>query len=100
MKLKNIDVETVACAVEADAGHAVPGLRESLRQAKRGEFAAIHTPEVFAARNRGRPAGSTKADTKVAVNLRLDPAVLAVLRATGAGWQTRVNAILRERFAL
>ena len=45
----------------------------------------------------GRP---RKAAPKEAVKLRLDPDVLAVLRATGAGWQTRVNAILRERFAL
>jgi uncharacterized protein (DUF4415 family) len=45
----------------------------------------------------GRP---PKAAPKQAVKLRLDPDVLAVLRATGAGWQTRVNAILRERFAL
>lgn len=49
---------------------------------------------------RGRPAGSTKTDAKQAVNLRLDPDVLAVLRATGPGWQTRVNTMLRERFAL
>ncbi|WP_029891690.1 BrnA antitoxin family protein [Polycyclovorans algicola] len=45
----------------------------------------------------GRP---PKAAPKEAVKLRLDPDVLAVLRASGAGWQTRVNAILRERFAL
>jgi uncharacterized protein (DUF4415 family) len=46
---------------------------------------------------RGRP----KADvTKVPVKLRLDPDVLATLRASGDGWQTRVNRILRERFAL
>jgi uncharacterized protein (DUF4415 family) len=28
--------------------------------------------------------------------LRLDPDVLAALRGTGKGWQTRVNALLRE----
>lgn len=100
MKLKSIDVGKMARAIEADAGHAVPGLRESLRQAKRGEFAAIHMPEAIAARKRGRPVGSTKADSKQAVKLRIDPDVLAVLRATGPGWQTRVNTILRERFAL
>ena len=100
MKLKNIDVEKVARAIEADAGQALPGLRDSLTQAKRGEFAAVHTPQVIAARKRGRPVGSTKTDTKVAVKLRLDPDVLAVLRATGEGWQTRVNRVLRERFAL
>lgn len=46
---------------------------------------------------RGRP---LKAAPKEQINLRLDPDVLAVLRATGPGWQTRVNTILRERFAL
>lgn len=45
----------------------------------------------------GRP---PKDAPKEAVKLRLDPDVLAVLRATGEGWQTRVNRILRERFAL
>jgi len=45
----------------------------------------------------GRP---PKEDAKVAVKLRLDPDLLDVLRATGPGWQTRANRILRERFAL
>ncbi|HVR52351.1 MAG: hypothetical protein DI587_03590 [Variovorax paradoxus] len=46
-------------------------------------------------RGRGRPAGSTAAQTKEKVNLRLDPDVLAALRASGSGWQTRVNDMLR-----
>ncbi len=71
------------------------GLLESIGQMKRGEFAAVHTPEQIMAR-RGRPMGSTKVDTKVAVKLRLDPDVLAALRATGRGWQTRVNDTMRE----
>ena len=45
----------------------------------------------------GRP---PKEAPKVAVKLRLDPDLLAVLKATGPGWQTRANRILRERFAL
>lgn len=45
----------------------------------------------------GRPPLATP---KQPVKLRLDPDVVAVLRATGPGWQTRVNTILRERFAL
>jgi len=72
------------------------GLLESIAQAKRGEFAAVHTPAQIMAR-RGRPVGSVKADTKVAVKLRLDPDVVAALRASGRGWQTRVNDLLRER---
>lgn len=46
---------------------------------------------------RGRPVGTTKPDTKVAVKMRLDPDLVAALRATGRGWQTRANQILRER---
>jgi uncharacterized protein (DUF4415 family) len=75
-------------------------LLRSIDQAQRGEYAAVHTPAMIAARKRGRPVGSTKANAKVAIKLRLDPDVLTVLRATGAGWQTRVNTMLRERFAL
>lgn len=45
--------------------------------------------------------GRPKAEKpKVSTNIRLDQDVLDVLRATGPGWQTRVNTILRERFAL
>ena len=42
---------------------------------------------------RGRPA---LAQTKEHVNLRLDADVLGAFRATGAGWQTRVNSALQE----
>jgi len=54
-------------------------------------------PKSLQTKLRGRP----KADvTKVPVKIRLDPDVIAMLRASGAGWQSRVNRILRERFAL
>jgi len=52
------------------------------------------TPEELQAgieaarRGRGRPAGS---GTKEQVAIRLDRAVLASLRATGPGWQTRLS---------
>ncbi len=41
-----------------------------------------------ARRGRGRPAGS---GTKEQVAIRLDRTVLAALRASGPGWQTRVS---------
>jgi uncharacterized protein (DUF4415 family) len=47
-------------------------------------------------RGRGRPAGSTAESTKQKVNLRLDPDLLEALKASGQGWQTRVNTILRR----
>jgi uncharacterized protein (DUF4415 family) len=30
------------------------------------------------------------------LSMRVDPDVLAQLRASGKGWQTRVNALLRQ----
>ena len=68
---------------------------ESIQQMKKGQAAQIHTPEQIKAR-RGRPVGSVMAVTKTPVKLRLDPDVLAALRASGRGWQTRVNDLLRR----
>jgi len=79
---------------------ALPGLRESLAQAKAGKFAQVHKPQQIAARRRGRPVGSTQAVTKEAVKIRLDADVLAALRASGDGWQTRINDRLRASLAL
>lgn len=97
--LKKLDVDKVAAAVEADAGRSLPGLREALAEAKAGQFAQAHTPEQIT-RRRGRPVGSTQAVTKEAVKLRLDADVLAALRASGDGWQTRINDTLRASLAL
>jgi uncharacterized protein (DUF4415 family) len=71
-------------------------LLRSADQAMRGEYAAVHTPEQIMVRRRGRPAGSVKAVPKVQTAIRFDPDVLAALRATGRGWQTRVNEVMRE----
>ena len=51
--------------------------------------------ELFAAltRPRGRPPSHR---TKIAVKLRLDPDVVAAFKAGGPGWQTRINATLRD----
>lgn len=56
------------------------------------------SPETYAAlvalkRPRGRP----KADeTKVFTAIRLDADLLDAFKSTGKGWQTRVNAALRQ----
>jgi len=94
--LKNLDVEKVARAVEADAGQTLKGLRESLAQAKRGEFAVTHTAEQMVARQAGRPIGTTKEETKLAVTVRYSPDVLASFKATGKGWQARMNDALKD----
>jgi uncharacterized protein (DUF4415 family) len=98
--LKALDIDKVAKAIEAEAGQAVAGLRESLSEAKAGKFAEIHTPAQIMTRRRGRPVGSKQAVTKEAVKIRLDADVLAALRASGDGWQTRINNTLRASLAL
>lgn len=99
-ELKKLNVEKVAQAIELDAGERLDGLRQALEEAKSGQLAAVHTPAQIAARRRGRPIGSVQAVTKEPVKLRLDPDVLAALRASGDGWQTRVNDMLRASLRL
>jgi len=42
---------------------------------------------------RGRPPATIK---RPMLSMRVDPDVLAHLRASGKGWQTKVNALLRQ----
>lgn len=48
---------------------------------------------LVATKKVGRPRAAV---TRTMLSLRVDPDVLAALRASGRGWQTRVNALLRE----
>ncbi|MBI3903849.1 MAG: BrnA antitoxin family protein [Nitrosomonadales bacterium] len=43
-----------------------------------------------------RRRGAQKSPLKVPTTIRFDPDVLAAMKATGRGWQTRVNDLLRE----
>lgn len=47
-------------------------------------------------RGRGRPATAVKRPT---LNMRIDADVLEAFKATGQGWQTRINAALRDAVA-
>jgi len=72
-------------------------LMRSLEQAKRREFAAVHTPEMITGyRARGRPLGSVQAVTKRPTTLRLDALALERWRASGKGWQTRAAQVLAK----
>jgi uncharacterized protein (DUF4415 family) len=44
-------------------------------------------------RGRGRPAVPVKRPT---LNMRVDADILEALKATGPGWQTRINELLRD----
>lgn len=45
---------------------------------------------------RGRPKGSTAAQRKATLNMRITPATLERFRASGPGWQSRIDALLTE----
>lgn len=68
---------------------------------QRAQPAALVLPELFGARKaaemlrpkRGRP---VSANPKAHVNLRLDAEVVDAFRASGDGWQTRLNAALKD----
>lgn len=62
-----------------------------------GWFATADLYEGEKLVRRGRP---RKAAPKQAVNLRLDPDVLAHFREAGPGWQSRINAALRKAAGL
>lgn len=49
--------------------------------------------KLKAMRTMGRP---RIANPKAAVTMRIDTDVLEALRSSGPGWQTRVNALLRD----
>lgn len=57
--------------------------------------AEVLSPETLAlfGKRRGRPPAVAP---KVAVSLRLDAEVVEAWRATGAGWQSRINAALKS----
>lgn len=59
---------------------------------KRAEpFAGL--PDSLQAKLRGRPKAAV---TKERITIRLSPEVVQSFRATGDGWQTRIDAALRD----
>jgi uncharacterized protein (DUF4415 family) len=71
-------------------------LLRSADQMHHGELAAVHTPGQIKARRAGRSVGSVKAAPKVPTTIRLSPEVSAAFRAIGDGWQTRIDAALKD----
>jgi uncharacterized protein (DUF4415 family) len=62
--------------------------------------AEVLPPELYAGllkmNRRAGVRGPQKAPTKQATTIRFDADVLAALKASGKGWQTRVNDAMRE----
>jgi uncharacterized protein (DUF4415 family) len=59
---------------------------------------SVLPPELLAVLPKRRPGqrGPQKAPVKVPTTIRFDADLLAAFKATGRGWQTRLNNALRE----
>lgn len=86
--------------IDTETAQLMQDLEQGLKEAHAGIYAKVHTPTEIAKRKRGRPLGSGQTPTKEPVKIRLDADVLATLRATGDGWQTRINDTLRASLQL
>lgn len=59
MSIRNIDIEKVAAAIEADAGASLPDLRQALAEAKAG-LGRVTTPEQSLVRQAREKSGLTQ----------------------------------------
>lgn len=67
--------------------------REMMKTAKRGKDVLSEAVLAQFKRSPGRPLAE---NPKVPVSIRLDKDLVDHFRATGEGWQTRINSILRD----
>lgn len=92
LKVNEMSRQQVAAAVRAipvDQHYVWDGVDEDDRPLSKEEMLT----GMAAAKKRGRPVGS---GTKEQVAIRIDREVLAAFRASGAGWQTRMNDALKD----
>ena len=65
---------------------------------KSGGYAAVQT--ALAAKRKQGERGAQRSPTKQSVSIRYSPEVIEYFKATGAGWQTRINEALRDWVAM
>jgi uncharacterized protein (DUF4415 family) len=82
-------------AVDPEMAEFEAALLRSIYQTARGD-GRVTTPGQIRTRRAGRPAGTVKAEPKVSPTIRLSPDVVQAFRAAGDGWQTRIDAALKD----
>ena len=77
----------------ADKPRAMKGFWSTLTADQKKQALAYQGDENHGAKKRGpKPSGNAKR----LITLRLDPDILEAFRATGPGWQARINDTLRR----
>ena len=89
-ELSRAQVLAAVRALPQDSGYVWDGVNEDDRPLTGHELQA---GLAAALKKRGRPAGS---GSKEQVAIRFDREVLSAFRASGPGWQTRMNDALRD----
>ena len=84
------EVRAAVRAIPTEQHFVWDGINEDERPATEAEMNAGVAADL---KRRGRPLGS---GSKEQVAIRIDADVLAAFRSAGPGWQTRMNAALRE----
>ena len=88
-------------SAEADRGYTQADLAEvsdnpeiSVDEMRAAQPFSKAFPALAESIRRGR--GKQKAPTKQLISIRLDKAVIEAFKATGEGWQGRINDVLRK----
>ena len=82
------------CPYDPDDAKAVATFWKDAVVVKGGGYEAVRA--AMAARRKPGQRGLGKRPAKVAINIRLSPDILNAFKATGDGWQTKVDLALRE----
>lgn len=96
MTRKHLTEEQIQRMIESDPD-AQEATDAQLAQAKPFSEAFPALADAMRRNIGGRPKAE---NPKVAVSLRLDQDVLARFKASGPGWQTRMNSVLRDAAGL
>jgi uncharacterized protein (DUF4415 family) len=91
------DVQDPECPYDPNDPAAVDAYWSNAVVVREGGSPAVHAA-LERRRTRGQR-GPQKRPTKVSVTIRYSPEVVAYFKATGDGWQTRMDTVLREYVA-
>lgn len=82
-------------AIDPEMAEFEAALLNSISQSAKGE-GRMTSPAQIKARRVGRPVGTLKDRPKVSTTIRLSPDVVEAFKASGGGWQTKIDLALKD----